>query len=109
MSVKKPKSSNRSFKVADQSQRDLTELIMRVKRTASEYGYDSCGETQPDYAHAKSVFQCADRYPKEWELALDLSSNNALHKVKWLLRADIAGHTATLDPLATGECDARGY
>lgn len=32
----------------------------------------------------------------------DLSSNQALQKVKWLLRAEKAGHTGTLDPLATG-------
>ncbi len=34
--------------------------------------------------------------PKGW------SSNDALQKVKWLLRAEKAGHTGTLDPLATG-------
>lgn len=33
---------------------------------------------------------------------LGLSSNQALQKVKWLLRALKAGHTGTLDPLATG-------
>jgi tRNA pseudouridine55 synthase len=33
---------------------------------------------------------------------LHLSSNDALQKVKWLLRAEKAGHTGTLDPLATG-------
>ena len=33
---------------------------------------------------------------------LELSSNDALQKVKWLLRAEKAGHTGTLDPLATG-------
>lgn len=33
---------------------------------------------------------------------LGLSSNNALQKAKWLLRAEKAGHTGTLDPLATG-------
>ena len=31
-----------------------------------------------------------------------ISSNDALQKVKWLLRAEKAGHTGTLDPLATG-------
>ncbi|WP_088281057.1 tRNA pseudouridine(55) synthase TruB [Ideonella sp. A 288] len=30
------------------------------------------------------------------------TSNDALQKAKWLLRADKAGHTGTLDPLATG-------
>ena len=33
---------------------------------------------------------------------LGLSSNAALQRVKWLLRAEKAGHTGTLDPLATG-------
>ena len=33
---------------------------------------------------------------------LGFSSNDALQKVKWLLRAEKAGHTGTLDPLATG-------
>lgn len=33
---------------------------------------------------------------------LKWSSNDALQKVKWLMRAEKAGHTGTLDPLATG-------
>jgi tRNA pseudouridine55 synthase len=33
---------------------------------------------------------------------IGLSSNDALQKVKWLLQAEKAGHTGTLDPLATG-------
>lgn len=33
---------------------------------------------------------------------LGLSSNDALQKAKWLVRAEKAGHTGTLDPLATG-------
>ena len=31
-----------------------------------------------------------------------LSSNDALQKAKWLLRAEKAGHTGTLDPMASG-------
>jgi tRNA pseudouridine55 synthase len=46
------------------------------------------------------------RRPVHGVLLLDkpigLSSNQALQKAKWLLRADKAGHTGTLDPLATG-------
>src|SRR5688572_6535259 len=46
------------------------------------------------------------RRPVHGVLLLDkpkgLSSNDALQKAKWLLRADKAGHTGTLDPLATG-------
>ena len=33
---------------------------------------------------------------------LGMSSNQALQKAKWLLRAEKAGHTGTLDPLASG-------
>jgi tRNA pseudouridine55 synthase len=33
---------------------------------------------------------------------LELSSNTALQKVRWLYAAEKAGHTGTLDPLATG-------
>ncbi len=33
---------------------------------------------------------------------LGFSSNDALQKAKWLLRAEKAGHTGTLDPLASG-------
>lgn len=33
---------------------------------------------------------------------LGFSSNQALQKIKWLLQAKKAGHTGTLDPLATG-------
>jgi tRNA pseudouridine55 synthase len=33
---------------------------------------------------------------------LGLSSNQALQRAKWLLRAEKAGHTGTLDPLASG-------
>ncbi len=33
---------------------------------------------------------------------LELSSNTAMQKVRWLFHAEKAGHTGTLDPLATG-------
>jgi len=33
---------------------------------------------------------------------LELSSNTAMQKVRWLFTAEKAGHTGTLDPLATG-------
>ena len=46
------------------------------------------------------------RRPVHGVLLLDkpygISSNDALQKAKWLLRAEKAGHTGTLDPLATG-------
>lgn len=50
--------------------------------------------------------QKIQRRPVHGVLLLDkplgLSSNQALQRVKWLLRAEKAGHTGTLDPLATG-------
>jgi tRNA pseudouridine55 synthase len=50
--------------------------------------------------------QKIQRRPVHGVLLLDkplgLSSNQALQKAKWLLRANKAGHTGTLDPLATG-------
>ena len=46
------------------------------------------------------------RHPVHGVLLIDkplgLSSNQALQRAKWLLRAEKAGHTGTLDPLATG-------
>ncbi len=46
------------------------------------------------------------RRPVHGVLLLDkppgLSSNDALQRAKWLLRAEKAGHTGTLDPLASG-------
>ncbi|WP_426147803.1 tRNA pseudouridine(55) synthase TruB [Polaromonas sp. DSR2-3-2] len=57
--------------------------------------------TQPS-----SPRQKIQRRPVHGVLLLDkplgLSSNQALQKAKWLLRAEKAGHTGTLDPLATG-------
>ena len=53
-----------------------------------------------------SLRQKIQRRPVHGVLLLDkplgFSSNQALQKAKWLLRADKAGHTGTLDPLATG-------
>ncbi|MBV8124932.1 MAG: tRNA pseudouridine(55) synthase TruB [Burkholderiaceae bacterium] len=55
---------------------------------------------------ARPQRQRITRRPVHGVLLLDkplgLSSNDALQKVKWLLRAEKAGHTGTLDPLATG-------
>ncbi len=61
--------------------------------------------TQPSL-HSEKIRQKIQRRPVHGVLLLDkplgLSSNQALQKAKWLLRADKAGHTGTLDPLATG-------
>ena len=54
----------------------------------------------------KSPRTRVQRRPVHGVLLLDkplgLSSNQALQKAKWLLRAEKAGHTGTLDPMATG-------
>src|SRR6478609_6778109 len=46
------------------------------------------------------------RRPLDGVLLLDkpsgMTSNAALQKAKWLLRAEKGGHTGTLDPLASG-------
>ena len=52
------------------------------------------------------TFTRVQRRPVHGVLLLDkplgLTSQQALTKAKWLLRAEKAGHTGTLDPLATG-------
>jgi tRNA pseudouridine55 synthase len=54
----------------------------------------------------KSPRTRVQRRPVHGVLLLDkplgISSNQALQKAKWLLRAEKAGHTGTLDPLASG-------
>ena len=69
------------------------------------------GETRPPRgaatrAAAERGGRKITRRPVHGVLLLDKplgwSSNDALQKVKWLLRAEKAGHTGTLDPLATG-------
>jgi tRNA pseudouridine55 synthase len=60
----------------------------------------------PAVALTRSGRPRIQRRPLHGVLLLDkplgLSSNDALQKAKWLLRAEKAGHTGTLDPLATG-------
>ena len=54
---KKSKTPNRSFKVADQIQRDLTELIARELKDPRVGMVTIQGvEVTPDYAHAKVFF-----------------------------------------------------
>ena len=58
-------------------------------------------DPRPPLARQRQV-----RRPVHGVLLLDKplgwTSNDALQKAKWLLRAEKAGHTGTLDPLATG-------
>lgn len=60
----------------------------------------------PQTLPAKAAPVRVVRRPVHGVLLLDKplgwSSNDVLQKVKWLLRAEKAGHTGTLDPLATG-------
>ena len=71
--AKKPSSSpNRSFKVADQIQRDLTELIAReLKDPRVGMVTLQAVEVTPDYAHAKVYFSLLIGDPKETEEALN--------------------------------------
>ena len=57
MATKKSTTPNRSFKVADQFQRDLTELIAReLKDPRVGMVTIQAVEVTPDYAHAKVFF-----------------------------------------------------
>ena len=80
------------------------------KRGGSFAAGPSQGETRPPRGAATRAAAerggKITRRPVHGVLLLDKplgwSSNDALQKVKWLLRAEKAGHTGTLDPLATG-------
>ncbi|TDQ39869.1 30S ribosome-binding factor RbfA [Tepidicella xavieri] len=64
--------SNRSFKVADQIQRDLTELIARELKDPRVGMVTLQGvEVTPDYAHAKVYFSVLVGDPQETEEALN--------------------------------------
>jgi len=65
-------SSNRSFKVADQIQRDLTELIAReLKDPRVGMVTLQAVEVTPDYAHAKVYFSVLVGNPQDTEEALN--------------------------------------
>ncbi|MEY4584760.1 MAG: ribosome-binding factor RbfA, partial [Pseudomonadota bacterium] len=70
--VKKSKTPNRSFKVADQIQRDLTELIAReLKDPRVGMVTIQAVEVTPDYAHAKVFFSVLIGDKNECEVALN--------------------------------------
>lgn len=72
MAVKKSKTPNRSFKVADQIQRDLTELISReLKDPRVGMVTIQAVEVTPDYAHAKIFFSVLIGDKNECEIALN--------------------------------------
>ena len=63
---KKSATPNRSFKVADQIQRDLTELIARELKDPRVGMVTLSGvEVTPDYAHAKVYFSVLQGNPRE--------------------------------------------
>ena len=66
MPAKKSTNKNRSFQVADQIQRDLTELIAReLKDPRVGMVTIQAVEVTPDYAHAKVFFSLLKGNPEE--------------------------------------------
>ena len=62
---------NRGFRVADQIQRDLAELIRELKDPRIKMPTISAVEVTPDYAHAKVYFSVLIGEPAETEEALN--------------------------------------
>ena len=72
MTAKKSATPNRAFKVADQIQRDLTELIAReLKDPRVGMVTLQAVEVTPDYAHAKVFFSLLMGDPVETTVALN--------------------------------------
>ncbi len=72
MPAKKSSTPNRGFRVADQIQRDLTELIARdLKDPRLGMVTISAVEVTPDYAHAQVYFTVLVGNPEESEVALN--------------------------------------
>ena len=70
--ARKSATPNRAFKVADQIQRDLTELIAReLKDPRVGMVTIQAVEVTPDYAHAKVFFSLLQGDPEETQLGLD--------------------------------------
>ena len=72
MPKRKTATPNRAFKVADQIQRDLTELIAReLKDPRVGMVTLQAVEVTPDYAHAKVFFSLLTGDPVETQAALN--------------------------------------
>ena len=72
MAANKSSTPNRAFKVADQIQRDLTELIARELKDPRVGMVTLQGvEVTPDYAHAKVFFSLLIGDPVETQAALN--------------------------------------
>lgn len=62
---------NRAFRVADQIQRDLAELIRELKDPRIGMATINAIDVTPDYAHAKVFFSVLVGDPKETQEALN--------------------------------------
>ena len=72
MAAKKSTTPNRAFKVADQIQRDLTELIARELKDPRVGMVTLQGvEVTPDYAHAKVYYSLLTGDPEQTQEALN--------------------------------------
>ncbi|MEY2890525.1 MAG: hypothetical protein RJA98_433 [Pseudomonadota bacterium] len=67
----KKSTPNRGFRVADQIQRDVAELIRDLKDPRIGMVTLHAVEVTPDYAHAKIYFSVLVGNPQECELALN--------------------------------------
>ena len=68
---KKSSTPNRGFRVADQIQRDLAELIRELKDPRIGMATISAVEVTPDYAHAKVFFSVLIGDPAQTQEALN--------------------------------------
>ena len=90
MPKRKAAAPNRSLKVADQIQRDLTELIARELKDPRVGMVTIQGvEVTPDYAHAKVFFSVLTGDPQETQEAL----NHAAGHLRNLLFKRLHIHT----------------
>jgi ribosome-binding factor A len=83
MAAKKSATPNRAFKVADQIQRDLTELIRELKDPRVGMVTLQSVQVTPDYAHAKVYFSLLVGDPDATQEALNQGAGflrNALFK-----------------------------
>jgi ribosome-binding factor A len=72
MATRKPKQPNRGYRVADQIQRDLTELIAReLKDPRVGMVTIQSVEVTPDYAHAQVYFTLLTGEPDVTQVALN--------------------------------------
>lgn len=74
MSRHKKSAPNRSFRVADQIQRDVAELIRELKDPRLGLVTINSVDVSPDYAHAQVYFSVMVGHPEETAAALNESA-----------------------------------